>query len=381
MSTLEEHNSIRVFSGKNFNVLLRPMLQQLMQNGEEVSPRGKRTKEFYPALTVIQRPLERVNTIYGRGGNPFFLLAEVVWILSGRGDTAFLERYNKSILQFADEGMPDFNGAYGVRLRRWGQTQSRSVIVNGGTTDQMVDAYNKLTNDPETRQAVMTLHIPPLDSSFSSSKDRPCNVLSLFKVRKGKLHLHQFLRSNDLIWGLSNANIMQWSCVLEVMAAWLGLEVGEIMFFSDSLHVYLEDYSSVTAQKVLEDNREYDVYNNFFPKRMPNISREEFDNQLGMFFEEIDKNIRGIGYTSKVTSPFLTDILWMLKSFNAHKDGASIMDCARMLMNVKRKDYRVAALEYFARVSIEPLNIGNCVSWFSLDGKDTDYILHNAKVR
>ena len=69
------------------------------------------------------------------------------------------------------------------------------------------------------------------------SRDIPCNLVSHLLVRQGKLEWLQVMRSNDLIWG-TPYNFIQFTTLQEIMAGWLGLDVGTYNHVSDSLHVY-----------------------------------------------------------------------------------------------------------------------------------------------
>ena len=71
--------------------------------------------------------------------------------------------------------------------------------------------------------------------------DRPCNVSFFFLIRDGKLDLTISNRSNDVNLGLFNANIVQFSVILETMALLLGVPVGKQVHFINSLHYYTDD--------------------------------------------------------------------------------------------------------------------------------------------
>jgi thymidylate synthase len=81
--------------------------------------------------------------------------------------------------------------------------------------------------------------MPNLDGSPREA-DIPCNVMAMLKVRDGKLEWQQIMRSNDLFIGTPH-NIVQFTCLQEVMAGWLSLEVGSFVLVTDSLHIYEHD--------------------------------------------------------------------------------------------------------------------------------------------
>jgi len=125
-----------------------------------------------------------------------------------------------------------YHGAYGFRLRHeFGM-------------DQIKRAYDVLSSAPATRQAILQIWKPEIDMPAGdgqpNSSDIPCNVMSLLKVRDGRLHWSQIMRSNDIMRGLPY-NIIQFTMLQEVMASWLGCDLGEYFHLSDSLHIYERD--------------------------------------------------------------------------------------------------------------------------------------------
>ena len=139
---------------------------------------------------------------------------------------------------------PQLHGSYGHRLR------------HHLGVDQLTRAYQALSSTPSTRQAVLqiwdsSVDLPHPDGS-PVDQDIPCNVLSLLKVRAGKLEWLQVIRSNDLFLGVPH-NFVQFMCLQEVMAGWLGIGCGAYHQVSDSLHMYDRDEESVLASAPLPD--------------------------------------------------------------------------------------------------------------------------------
>lgn len=163
--------------------------------------------------------------------NPAFALAEVLWILNGHEDAAFLNYWNSRLPLFAGRG-PTYTGAYGYRLRR------RFGL------DQVERAVNALSKNGATRQVVLQIWDPrrdlPKSDGDPASPDVPCNVTSLLKLRNGRLEWMQVLRSNDLFLGVPH-NFVQFTMLQEVMAGWLGIEPGSYTQVADSLHAYVGD--------------------------------------------------------------------------------------------------------------------------------------------
>ena len=195
------------------------------------SSRNGPTAEVLRAALTIRNPQQRWIASRVPAMNPAFAIAEVIWIVQGRNDSAFLNYFNRDLPKYAGDG-ETYHGAYGFRLRQ-----------HLGF-DQLEQAYRSLSQDSDSRQIVLQIWDAGLDMPNNDgsprSKDIPCNVVSLLKVRDERLEWTQIMRSNDLFRGLPH-NIVQFTCLQEIMAGWLGLAPGAYHHFSDSLHLYEHD--------------------------------------------------------------------------------------------------------------------------------------------
>jgi len=210
--------------------------------------RGGATLELLHVALEIQYPQQRWIVSRQPAINPALGIAEVFWILAGGNDAPVLNYWFPDLPKFAGEGNT-YPGAYGYRLRRqFG-------------VDQIRRACDILSSDPTSRQVVLQLWDAssdlPHDDGRPRCKDIPCNVTALLKVREGRLEWTQILRSNDLHRGLPY-NILQFTMLQEVMAGWLGIEIGSYYHWSDSLHVYVDDaaHFSCASPAELESNRD-----------------------------------------------------------------------------------------------------------------------------
>ena len=105
--------------------------------------------------------------------------------------------------------------------------------------DQIQTTVNKLKSDPTTRQAYISIWDPVKENMSHDSRDYPCNVGIQFISRDGDLNCCVFNRSNDLIWGLTGINVVEFSILQRLMASWAGFNsVGCYVHHSNSLHVY-----------------------------------------------------------------------------------------------------------------------------------------------
>lgn len=193
------------------------------------------TRELLHSTFYLHDPRQRWVLSRRPALNPAFAIAEAVWILQGRKDAAFLNFWNPLLPKFAG-GDKVYYGAYGHRLR-----------VNAGL-DQIERAYRVLGANPSSRQVVLQIWDGrldlPNDNGSPRSEDIPCNVVAMPKVREGRLEWLQVMRSNDLYLGTPH-NFIQFTTLQEVMAGWLGLDVGSYVQISDSLHLYEYDMAKV----------------------------------------------------------------------------------------------------------------------------------------
>lgn len=204
----------------------------LLQHG-----RGGATRELLHTVLTLRDPRQRWMVTRHPALNPAFAIVEIIWILNGRKDAAFLNYWNTQLPKYAGNGR-EYHGAYGFRLRsQFGM-------------DQLQRAYQAFRNNPDGRQIVLQIWDPAIDFPDESGQpvnaDIPCNISSLLKVRDGRLEWMQIMRSNDLFRGLPY-NILQFTSLQEILAGWLGVEVGSYNHLSDSLHLYERDAAFVSV--------------------------------------------------------------------------------------------------------------------------------------
>jgi len=321
-----------VMKCEEFNKVYFPLNLFMLENLACQESRNGQVKELLNFKTILTNPYKRNVGGSGRNVNVFFLLAEAMWIFSGRKDVEFLDIFNSNMKQFSDDGEV-FHAPYGFRLRHWGvrsedKYTSSNLHASQGS-DQISDIIKLLTDDPETRQAVMSIWNPDLDLGVKS-KDLPCNDMLMFKVREGKLHTTVQNRSNDLHWGLTT-NIFQFSFLSELMSNCLGIELGTQIHNSQSLHVY--EWNE-TSKEVVEKNTEFTLYDkvtyskidcNFY-HTIPNNKLKEIDFYLNNIISHITTYYKtgqkeSIEFSNDLNnfSKYLSDVYDLLKIYVDYK--------------------------------------------------------------
>lgn len=193
------------------------------------------TKEILHAAIAVEDPRARWVISRHPALNPAYAFAELIWTMNGREDSAFLTYFNSKLPELAGDG-PTFHGAYGKRLRR-----------HLGF-DQFARAYHALKNTPESRQVVLQIwdgNIDlPANDGIPVAEDIPCNLVSLLKVRDGRLEWTQVMRSNDIFRGIPY-DFVQFTFLQEIFAGWLNIGLGSYCHVSDSLHAYERDIVNI----------------------------------------------------------------------------------------------------------------------------------------
>lgn len=306
--------------------------------GDEIVVRGDKTRELLAQTVQIDQPRERCVLVPGRNNNVFASIAETMWVLAGRNDIDYLNGYLKRAKDYSDDGST-WRGAYGPRLRDW----------NG--VDQLAQIIAILRNDPASRRAVATIFDP--DRDFVESKDIPCNNWLHFIARNGKLDLHVAARSTDIWWGFSGINIFEWTLLLEVMAHWLGHDVGRLTFFTSSLHLYERHFPKATAVLAL-DERSGSPYLGAVTSSRFATSWEDFGKTVAEWMR-LEAELRGgadldaltIGFNDPLLEQYIRmlDIFWCFKRKGRH-DGLD-----RKIGKLAATDLAQAAAEFISRTN------------------------------
>ena len=228
----------------NSGVAYAPLLSMLRTGGKKVDSRLGETRELSTAIT-LQRPLEMVPFPFGRRFNYFGMLAESLWLLSDVEEVDLIAPWNSQLRDFSDDGRILY-GAYGPRI---------AAGPHGGPLEEVIDI---LKTDRMSRQAILSIW-EWLDLGHDT-KDLPCNVMVMFKVRGNdnpRLNMTVINRSNDIHWGLMGVNFPQFALLQNYVASRLQLALGVQTHISDSLHLYIESepHRKITHSVAAADDR------------------------------------------------------------------------------------------------------------------------------
>lgn len=112
--------------------------------------------------------------------------------------------------------------------------------------------YHELKANPNSRRAVMIYNRPSMHTDYNANgmSDFVCTYANTFLIRNGKLISHYLMRSNDAVFGYDND--VHWAMyVQKMLAADLGVEVGDLIWSATNLHVYSRHFSHI--EKLIEE--------------------------------------------------------------------------------------------------------------------------------
>lgn len=373
-----------VYSNSNPSQLYFDAMLDLLSVGDDsASPRGKKILEIRPVAIEFQNSRNRVTFLKGRVINPFFQLAEALWILAGRSDVAWLQFYNQRIGDFSDDGI-HFNAPYGERLRSYGKNDSENFIFC--PIDQMQDAYKKLMMDRDTRQSVMSIYNPQFDHADKETKDRPCNLTLTFKIRHEKLDLVVFNRSNDLHWGVFGANLCQFATIHELMATWTGAQLGSYYQITDSLHIYVDDYGAGETDKILKNYPAGSQIKHFVCGTDPEMSflYEEFAGFMHQYWNVLDPVIHSdktytednivtfnkmINFITEIPDDYWRMTILAMVAFNCYKRD-NVKGVLNSLGLMEDSQWKISCLRYLSKKYADLESYKTIYSYYDQDIKD-----------
>jgi thymidylate synthase len=342
---------MKVILARNVDDALILGLKALRVEGVDRPSRNGPVRVFPgPVTTQYQYPDERVIFHKDRDANPYFHFMESLWMLAGRNDVSWISHFSSNIANFSDDGVT-FHGAYGHRWRNhfttitnWGSHENGDYEIKA--IDQLSTCATLLQQNKDDRRVVMQMWDPTEDLA-REGKDFPCNVTITFRVNPyGKLDMTVFNRSNDMIWGAYGANAVHFSVLQEVMAAWVGVPLGQYWQVSTNFHAYhntLEKHGAVAD--LSPGFCAYTIGKDIMPFKIVNVPIDKWFAELQMFMD--------VGPAIGFTDPFFKNVaIPMLQSWDAWKDRADGKFFERAMKHANRiaaTDWRLACTEWLER--------------------------------
>lgn len=206
----------------NGRMALRDTAAQVLRWGEEVSPRGQRTKEMRHFTVQIEDPYDTLCTGINANYSLEIAAAEAIQLIGAFSNPSFAIRHVPALANFTNQH-GEFDGAYGPRA-----------------ADVVPYVVARLIRDRDTRQAIIPIW-NARDAKRQVSKDFPCTLSLGFFIRHDMLELDVTMRSNDVCWGLKY-DVFQFSQLQLTIAALLGIKAGPYRHTALSMHLYERDW-------------------------------------------------------------------------------------------------------------------------------------------
>jgi thymidylate synthase len=212
------------YQGASFPDCYAQVVEHLVAAPDRIrSPRGLKCAEITPAL--ISWPIgNTVREIIADRTDERYLGAELMWYYEARRDAASIAKY-ASLWDRIKNPDGTVNSAYGWHFFR----------PQGGSLTQWQRCFELLRDDPDTRQAIMTVYGP--EHMWQGNPDVPCTLSFAFQRIADTLNGYSVMRSNDVWYGLPY-DAPFFASLVRNMAALLDLRPGLMTHYSLNLHAY-----------------------------------------------------------------------------------------------------------------------------------------------
>lgn len=193
------------------------------------------------------------------------VVGELLWFLRGDSNVRWLQEHGVKIWdEWADEN-GDLGPVYGVQWRSW-------PTPDGGTVDQLAQVLDELRSDPDSRRHIVSAwNVADVPSMALA----PCHAFFQFYVADGKLSCQLYQRSADLFLGVP-FNIASYALLTHMVAAQVGLDVGDFVWTGGDCHIYDNHVEQVREQLTRE------------PYPFPTLRLGPADSLFDYTFEDIE---------------------------------------------------------------------------------------------
>lgn len=218
-----------------FDALYQDMLRRIVKEG--VREKNARTGHEVAAVPGLHFSID-----IERDGFPLLTLrkipvkmfvAEQIWFVSGaRKPADFLRDFTKIWDAFTNPA-DTVTVAYGYRWRKhFGR-------------DQLGKLVELLKKDPTSRHAVIVTWDPASDGLGGAKRANvPCPYTFTVNIIGGRLHLHNMVRSNDMVLGFP-ADVAGFALLQCMLAQKLGVVPGVYSHSISNAHMYDNQYAAV----------------------------------------------------------------------------------------------------------------------------------------
>lgn len=160
------------------------------------------------------------------------------WMMRGLTDSQWLE--DRNVYFWSDNTTREFldgRGLYHLPEKELGPAYGKQFRDFGGV-DQVQKVFDQIKNNPTSRRHIVSIwNVPELDDAALE----PCAFLYEFMVEGDTLHLHQHMRSADVVFGVPY-NMGFSYFWLKSFADALGYKTGKYWLTMNNAHIYENQY-------------------------------------------------------------------------------------------------------------------------------------------
>ncbi len=259
-----------------FDTIYQGIIKKIMEEGiEELNERtGYKTKAIpgitfsfdiekdgFPLLTLRKQPLK----------SP---IAEQIWFITGEKDASFLRKFTKMWDPFM-ESDGTLAAAYGWRWRHhFGR-------------DQLGKAIELLEKEPSSRHGVVVTW-DPADDGYGGTpkKNVPCPYTYTIGIIGGRLHMHNILRSEDMVLG-APFDVIGFALLQCIIAERLGVNPGIYTHSISNAHIYENHYEG--AKEIISRTNDHKNIELHLPKNSFKRAEEKDEALVGEILEDLQK--------------------------------------------------------------------------------------------
>ena len=162
---------------------------------------------------------------------------ELLWFLRGESNVGWLQEHGVTIWDEWAGPDGELGPVYGVQWRSWPTPDGRHI-------DQISQLLDQLRTNPDSRRLIVSAwNVAEIEHMALP----PCHAFFQFYVADGRLSCQLYQRSADLFLGVP-FNLPSYALLTHMIAAQVGLEVGEFVWTGGDCHIYDNHVEQVRTQ-------------------------------------------------------------------------------------------------------------------------------------
>jgi thymidylate synthase len=162
---------------------------------------------------------------------------ELLWFLRGESNVRWLQEHDVTIWDEWASPDGELGPVYGVQWRSWPTPDGRHI-------DQIQAVLDQLRANPDSRRLIVSAWNV---GEIANMALPPCHAFFQFYVADGKLSCQLYQRSADLFLGVP-FNIASYALLTHMVAAQVGLGVGDFVWTGGDCHIYDNHVEQVKLQ-------------------------------------------------------------------------------------------------------------------------------------